>query len=166
MNMITSNAVNEALVKHNYLFTHYVNGFSGVYTIEIPYTDASNTTTCGSILINSRFGQSWLINFYGFYNSDAQGDGGNHIAKVFQFKGLFSNYDTVLGTAIKWDVDTVNKKIKLYLKKSSSGNMRFIFTMLSGYRLGTNFENVNISASTSTTEYDNAQYSSNFFAIG
>ena len=165
MSMITSNAVNDALVKHNYLFTHYVSGFSGVYTIEMPFTDVSNTTTCGSILINGRFGQSWLINFYCFYNSGTQ-EGGNYIAKVFQFKGLNPTYDEVLGTAIKWDIDTVNNKIKLYLKKSSGGNMRLTFKMLSGYRLGTNFENVNISASTSTTEYNNAQYSSNFYVIG
>ena len=153
---VTSGGVAEAIDAMSYDFSYYVSGEETVFVIEVPYTNASNTTSVGSILINARYGYKYILDFYAFINESSLSTTANRVAKVKMTDGAYSN-GNYLETILKWDVDTTNRKIKFYLKKSDA-NTRINFKVLQNYKKRTEIS----FGTTTSTVWDNAQYSNNF----
>ena len=159
-NPVKSGGVYSAL---NYTFTHYVNGFTGIYKISIPFANNNNTIPVGSIIINAREGNAYLLNFYAFGNMNATPPAPNCV-NVYQFPGVrYAN--SVMEQIVKWDVDSTNWKINVYLKKGSGVNSRIVMKLLNLYMPPDYTENITITADTDTTAWDNAPYSAAFNVI-
>ena len=151
---VTSGGVADAIA---YDYSYYVSGEATVFVIEIPYTNNSNTTTQGQIVITAQYATSYILNFYNFINEDALSTTANLIGKLFLLSGNGSSF---LQPTLKWDVDTTNKKVKFYLKKTSN-NTRFVFKIVTKQ-----LSNALISFSTTTDAiWNNASYSQNIATI-
>lgn len=158
-NPVKSGGIYRAL---NYTFTHYVNGFTGIYKISIPFANNNNTIPVGAIIINGREGNTYLLNFYAFVNTVVTPPAPNCV-NVYQFKGV-RYADGVLEQTVKWDVDATNKKLNIYLKKGAGINSRIVMNYLNCY-IPPTMDNITISSNTETTEWDNAPYSAAFNVI-
>ena len=159
-NPVKSDGIYRAL---NYTFTHYVNGFTGIYKISIPFSNNNNTIPVGAIIINAREGNTYLLNFYAFGYTNATPPAPNCV-NVYQFPGVrYAN--SVMEQIVKWDVDSTNWRINIYLKKGSGVNSRIVMKLLNLYMPPDYTENITITANTDTTEWDNAPYSAAFNVI-
>ena len=127
-NPVKSGGIYNALAKLRYAFTQYGNGFTGIYKISIPFVNNGNTIPVGSIIINGRVGNTYLLNFYAFVNTAVTPPAPNCV-NVYQFKGV-RYADGVLEQTVKWDVDTTNRILNIYLKKGSGVNSRIVMNYL------------------------------------
>ena len=151
----TSDGVASAISSaESYDFSYYVNGEATIFKIEVPYVNNGHGTTGGRILINARYGCTYVLDYYNFINESNVG-ASNNIAILRVFDGNGASY---LENVLKWDIDTTNRKVKFYLKKSTL-NTRFSFKVLQSYN---SISDVKFSTTTDSTVWTNAQFSNNF----
>lgn len=152
-------AITQAVKALRYTFSYYESGYTGLYKISVPYTNNSNTTPAGSIVINARAGNAYIFSFYAFVN-ESSAQLAPSAGKVYMLPG--DQFRTnMLEPFLKWSVDTDNKRINFLLKKTSGANSRIAMSILSYYQPENYTNDIVIQQVTDLTEWDNAQYTNN-----
>lgn len=161
-NMVTSDAVYNETQKYDY--THYVSGFTGIYKISVPYVNNSNSTLIGSIEINGRGANGYILNFYTFVNESDLTDA-TDVGNIIQFRG--GRYsDKVLEQTLKWTIDTTNKRINFLLKKGAGANSRIAMKILHLYTPSNIArDSITFTQTAETTEWDNTTFSRSFVLV-
>ena len=139
--------------KKYYDFSYYASNEETIFIIEMKLQVNANSTSVGNILINGRFGSTYMLNYYNFSNTETDNQ---TIANVVRFKN--TRNDSIV-KELRWDI-TQDEKVRFYLKKGT-GNSRYTFKILQKYWYSSD-EKITFSTTTDVNVWNNAAYSKAF----